>query len=180
MEKLHPRAVWMFFFRFLLAYFWLAAFLAFMIVPIILARFRDKKVEIEGGYKTVIDFEEFWWLAVFIVIGLIIFNYIWARLSYYFWRYEFTESAYKAERGIIWKRYVSIPYERVQNVDIYRGIIARILGLSDIQIHTAGYGGAGAKGMGSEGRLPGLDKEKAEEIRERLIKRVKGTKEQGL
>lgn len=179
MKKLHPRAVWMFFFRFLLAYFWLAVFLSFAIVPIILSRLQDKEVEIEGGYQRMINFEKFWWWAILIFIGLLILNYIWARLSYHFWRYQLTENAYKAERGVIWKRYISIPYERIQNVDIYRGLVARILGLSDIHIQTAGFS-AGGKGRWTEGRLPGLDKEKAEEIREELIRRVKGVKDQGL
>lgn len=110
---------------------------------------------------------------------LIIISYIWARLSYRFWRYQLTEDAYKSERGIIFKRYVSIPYERIQNVDIYRGILDRLLGLSDLQIQTAGYGAAGGhglRGFGSEGRLPGLSKEKAEEMREELIRRAKGGK----
>ncbi len=179
MEKLHPRSVWMFFFRCLLVYLWLAVFFSFMIVVIIMNGVQDKEVEIEGGFQRVIDFEGFWWWAVLIFIGLMILSYIWARLSYHFWRYELTENAYKAERGIIWKRYVSIPYERIQNVDIYRGLVARILGLSDIHIQTAGFSAGGKRGW-AEGRLPGLDKEKAEEIREELIGRVKGIKEQGL
>ncbi len=113
-----------------------------------------------------------------IFIILIIFDYIWAKLSYHFYRYELAEDAYKSERGVIWKRYVSIPYSRIQNVDIYRGLLARLLGLSDIQVQTAGYGAPNA--ISSEGRLPGLSKEEAEKIRDELIRRVKEAKDQGL
>jgi len=52
--------------------------------------------------------------------------------------------------------------------------------LSDLQIHTAGYGAVGAKGTGSEGRLPGLSREDAESLREELLRRVKESKNQGL
>ena len=185
MKKLHPRAVWMFFFRYLLAEIFLLIFLGGLIFMTILAKIAERNRKLPPAMRTspreaIIDFlgSPLLWI-ILIFVGLIIFNYIWARLSYYFYRYELTDISYRAERGVIWKRYVSIPYERIQNVDIYRGIIARILGLSDIHIQTAGIS-AGGKGMWAEGRLPGLSIEKAEEMREGLIRRVKGIKEQGL
>jgi len=115
----------------------------------------------------------------FVIAFWVFISYIWAKLSYRFWRYDFTEDAIKIEKGVIWKKYISIPYERVQNVDIYRGILARIFKLSDLHIQTAGYSGYGKYGMGTEGRLPGLDIQTAEQLREELVKKVKGTK-QGL
>ncbi|KPJ55637.1 hypothetical protein AMJ49_06655, partial [Parcubacteria bacterium DG_74_2] len=69
---------------------------------------------------------------------------------------------------------------RIQNIDIHRGVFARLLGLSDLRIQTAGFGGMHGKwGSSAEGNLPGIERNKAEELREQLIKRVKGTK-QGL
>jgi len=173
MQKLHPKAVWMFFFGYLTKQVFFVPFLMFWGAGMLSALANRE------GFPLTLKLKGFIFWAVLILLGFLILDYIWARLSYHFWRYELTEIAYKAERGIIWKRYISIPYERIQNVDIHRGIIARLLGLSDIQIQTAGYGAVGARGVGSEGRLPGLSKEKAEEIREELIKRAKGTK-QGL
>lgn len=168
MQQLHPKAVWIFFFRYIISFFFIGLWLSFALMSVLV------DTDIVTGIMAILI------IAIFLLIFVTIFAFIWAKLSYHFWRYELTEDAYKAERGIIWKRYVSIPYERIQNVDIYRGIIARILGLSDIQVHTAGYGGAGAKGLGSEGRLPGLSKEQAEVIRDQLISRAKGEKNQGL
>jgi len=86
-----------------------------------------------------------------------------------------TEDALRIEKGIIWKKYVSIPYERIQNVDILRGVFARLLGLSDLQVQTAGASGYSRYGF-AEGRLPGLGISEAEEIRDELIKRAKGKK----
>ena len=78
--------------------------------------------------------------------------------------------------NIIWKKYVSIPYDRIQNVDIYRGIWARIFGLSDIQIQTAGGITAGSYGAFSEGRLIGVSKEEAERLRDELIRRARNSR----
>ena len=76
------------------------------------------------------------------------------------------------------------PYERIQNVDIYRGIFTRLLGLSDLQIQTAGMsatiGRYGAFGVAAEGRLPGISKEEAETLRDELIRRARGHKNQGI
>jgi membrane protein YdbS with pleckstrin-like domain len=118
-------------------------------------------------------------LLLLIPIPYLAFCYFWAGLSYRFWQYELTENALRIEKGVIFKKYISIPYERIQNVDIYRGILARLLGLSDLQVQTAGYSGYGKHGMMTEGRLPGLDTKVAEELRDKLVGKIKGTK-QGL
>jgi hypothetical protein len=115
-----------------------------------------------------------------IFLAYCLFCRLWAGLSYNAYKYELTEDVFKKEHGVIWKRYVSIPYERIQNVDIHRGVIARILGLSSLMIQTAGYSGHNrsfALGAGDpEGKLPGLSREKAEELREDLIRKTKGSK----
>jgi len=103
--------------------------------------------------------------------------YIYGILSYEYYRYGLTEEGFKKEYGIIIKKYTTIPYSRIQNVDIYRNLIARYLGLSEIRIQTAGYS---AGNRTSEGVLPGVTVEEAEKIREELIKRVDDSKKQGL
>ena len=101
--------------------------------------------------------------------------------AYRNWKYEFTHDSLKIEKGVIIKKYKSIPYERIQNVDITRGILARIAGFSTIDIQTAGYSAYAAKGgVGqSEGHLPAVSIEGAEQIREFLMKRITHNK-QGL
>lgn len=117
-------------------------------------------------------------ILIFFVLLYGLLSYLLSVLSYNNWRYEFTHNAIKIEKGIIWKRYISIPYDRVQNIDINRGILARMLGISDLQIQTAGYS-AVSRGQASEGRLPGLDPIIAENLRDNLIDRVSGGR-QGL
>jgi len=165
MQKLDPKAVWMFFLRILITWlilfiffsFWLSSFLGSL-----------------GIHKSIASYI----LGVVIIFALLVFfSWFWAKLTYRFFNYQLAEHAFKKEHGVIWKKYVSIPYERIQNVDIYRGIIARILGLSDLHIQTAGYSGhhrGRTRGMGAEGYLPGLDKHIAEQLREELVRRTKG------
>lgn len=124
-------------------------------------------------------------IFVIILLILILLLYVWAKLSYRFYRYELTDDGFKKELGVIYKKYVTIPYERIQNVDIYRGILARILGLSDLNVQTAGASAQvtrhGVFGAGAEGRLPGLLHEDAEKLRDELIKRAKhSSSNQGL
>jgi uncharacterized membrane protein YdbT with pleckstrin-like domain len=73
------------------------------------------------------------------ILLVLIIGEIFARMSYNRWFYEFTDHQLRLERGIIWKKYSNIPYERIQNVDITRGIIARICGFSTVNIQTAGF-----------------------------------------
>ena len=171
MKQLHPRAVWLFFFSRIIAWIFIAGFLAIQGAFILSDTGKSTEDFVSASF--------FGWFVLIFVIFIIV-AYIVARLTYRFYRYELTDGEYRAERGIIWKRYVSIPYERIQNVDIYRGVIDRLLGLSDLQIHTAGYGAAGSTKLGSEGRLPGLFREDAELIRNELIQRAKQSKNQGL
>lgn len=133
------------------------------------------------GQSVIFQLFDFYLIFILIVPFL---AYLWAKLSYNRYKYELREDGFRKEHGVIWKKYVTIPYERIQNVDIYRGLIARILGLSDLQIQTAGMSAprsAGILGGEAEGRLLGLSPQEAEKLRDELIKRARGkTTSQGL
>ena len=103
-------------------------------------------------------------------------------MAYNRWFYEFTPTELKLERGIIWKRYSNIPYDRVQNVDIHRGIIARITGFSTVEIQTAGFHMSSGRhgGARSEGHIPGVSIEAAEKIREFVMKKISHRSKGGL
>lgn len=163
MQQLDPKAIWIFFVRFLI------------IIIVFGFIFGIYGVAFLVTYG-LIAVESLPSLLIAFVIAVALFAYVWARLSVYYYRYELTEAVFKKEYGVIYKRYVSIPYERVQNVDIGRGLVARILGLSTLVIQTAGMSGTAR----SEGVLPGLLKEIAEELREEIINKVGKSKNQGL
>jgi uncharacterized membrane protein YdbT with pleckstrin-like domain len=127
-------------------------------------------------------------LTNFILIAIPVFfivSFVLAKLTYHFYRYELTDTSFKKEHGIIYKKYVAIPYDKIQNVDIYRGILHRVLGLSDLNIQTAGSSAIvnhndTTSGTGAEARLPALSKEVAEQLRDDLIRRASQSKNQGL
>jgi len=142
-QQLDPKAVWLFFLRSVFVFLFIAIWIGFSFIAVL--------SETTSGA---------WGIGLVILFGVLIFAFIWAKLTYHFYRYELTEEGFRKELGVIFKKYVTIPYDRIQNVDIYRGILARILGLSDLNIQTAGMsasvGRFGVSGGGAEGRLPAL------------------------
>ena len=64
-------------------------------------------------------------------------------------------------KGLMFQRFVAVPYGRMQLVDINRGPLDRLLGLSELKFVTA----AAATGV----VIPGLAAADAEELRDRLV-----------
>ena len=64
-------------------------------------------------------------------------------------------------RGLLFQRFVAIPYGRMQLVDINRGPLARAMGLSELKFVTA----AAASGV----TIPGIPEQDAEELRDTLV-----------
>ena len=178
MKQLDPKAVWLFFISFVLR----------LSIPAIILSIWSSMFF--SGFSESLDKEGFsigflsWlWLIIPAFLFLVL-CFVWAKLTYRFYRYELTDAGFRKELGVIYKKYVTIPYDRIQNVDIHRGIWARILGLSDLNIQTAGasavVGRYGMSGIGSEGRLRALSREIAEQLRDELIQRARQVKNQGL
>jgi membrane protein YdbS with pleckstrin-like domain len=64
-------------------------------------------------------------------------------------------------RGIMWQRFVAVPYGRMQLVDINRGPLARAFGLAELKFVTA----SPTAGV----TIPGLPLEEAENLRDHLV-----------
>src|SRR3989344_6745058 len=119
-QQLDPKASWMFAFSAL----WSGFFIIFIIIFqsfLVFEKFTLNGPLLGAG-------------ALLALVISIILAWIYCSLSRRFYLYELRDDGFRKESGIIWKRYTTIPYERIQNVDIHRGIIARILGLSDLQV----------------------------------------------
>jgi len=152
MKHLHSRAVWQFF---ITSFFpWLIIFFFMFGVVTAIA----DEMGANGGAGIIGS-------ILFTMLITLVPLYIWSRLRYHFYLYELKKDSFYKESGVIIKKYVKIPYSRIQNVDIKRGIVARILGLSDLHIQTAGTAGAVP-----EGRLPALSINDAEKLSDELIK----------
>ena len=177
MKQLDPKAVWLFFFSFVSRSFIPIVF--FSIWGSTFFASFDGSVENDPGSS--FGFLNWLW---FIFPALLALCFVWAKFTYRFYRYELLDTGFRKESGVIYKKYVTIPYDRIQNVDINRGILARILGLSDLNIQTAGASATvsryGIMGGGAEGRLPAVSMTVAEQLRDELIQRARQSKNQGL
>jgi uncharacterized membrane protein YdbT with pleckstrin-like domain len=111
-----------------------------------------------------------------VLLGFI-FAYLWAGLYWNNYKFEVGPEKITITRGVIGKRVVNIPYERVQNVNIWRGVLERIYGIYSIQIETAGgfsimsAGGYGTR-MAAEGSIQGLTQ--PEQLADYIIAKSKG------
>lgn len=175
MNQLHPGARWQFRLR---GYLWfgiLGIVLNWMVQPLVIfllsllgLDLRFLKLEGVSSVVTLVIILLLFLLGPILVV--IIASEIYARMSYNRWFYEFTNEGLRLERGIIWKRYSNIPYDRIQNVDVHRGIIARMFGFSSLSIETAGY----SEQPDAEGYIPAVEMKQAEKIRELVMKKITG------
>lgn len=177
MEKLHPGAKWLFRISGLVGAIFVLFFLSWFLFPLI------------GILGSTVFGASTGAIIGIVIIGFVIYvalaitiAEIYARMAYNRWFYEFTPHNLKLERGVIWKKYSNVPYERIQNVDIHRGILARVFGFSTVDIQTAGFHFSGRRGGArSEGHIPAVAPEKAEKIREFVMSKItKKGREQGL
>jgi membrane protein YdbS with pleckstrin-like domain len=104
-----------------------------------------------------------WWivLAIAVVAIAAIINIAFTRRRVRSIGYQLREDDLLFRRGIMWQRFVAVPYGRMQLVDINRGPIARWLGLSELKFVTA----AAAAGV----TIPGLPESEAESLRDHLV-----------
>jgi len=164
MEKLHSGTKLIFFFQYIFVFIGLfVALIAFLL---------QGALNLIGGGIVLLGF-------LLIIIVPLAGAWIWAVLTYNNWGFELRKEGLYMERGVIWKKYSTIPYERIQNIDITRGVIARILGFSTLMVQTAGYSAQPQRGFMAEGFIPGVAESEAIKVRDKLLKVVSG-KKQGL
>lgn len=97
-------------------------------------------------------------LAVTVVLGLS------ALYSYLYWKnfeFSFSQDTLKIHHGILRKNEREIPLSRVQNVDVTRNLVHRMLGIAVVKLETAG-------GKTTEASLKYIDLEKSDEIKKKI------------
>ncbi len=152
LQHLNPKAVWLLATRYLGLLLVLVFFLRNFIIDYTTA---------DGSTNLIFFFS--------IIIAYFVIAYIIATFEYKFYLYAVKKEGFYKEYGIISKKYVTIPYERIQNIDVHQSVLARILGLYSIKIQTAGNSGVSV----AEGILPGVSKEEATRLRNELLTRAK-------
>jgi len=93
---------------------------------------------------------------------------VWARKYYDTIFYKLTEDEIIWKRGVFIKNTGIVPYNRITNIDISQGPIARKYGIASLKIQTAGYSGAKIAEITMEGI------ENYEELRDLIMSYVKG------
>ena len=82
------------------------------------------------------------------------------RRRYRAWRYQERHEDLIVGRGVMVQRLSVVPYGRMQFVEVTAGPIERSFGLSTVKLHTAA--------AASDARIPGLEREEAARLRDRL------------
>jgi len=90
-------------------------------------------------------------LVVFIAAGTLLY---WRRFEY-----RVGANEIRIDSGILNRTHRSIPFDRIQDVDISQGPLARVLGLARVRFETGGGGGK------EEGVLQAISLERAEDLR---------------
>jgi len=105
--------------------------------------------------------------AVVAVVAVVGYEFAYYRR----FEYELTEDSLDIASGVFSRREREIPLRRVQNVDVTRSLVARLLGLAEVDVETAGGGS-------TEANLRFVSREEAgrlqEEVRERRAAREPG------
>jgi DNA-binding XRE family transcriptional regulator/membrane protein YdbS with pleckstrin-like domain len=92
---------------------------------------------------------------------------IWATLYVNSFEYEFTNQFIYVKSGVLTKNRVSIPFSRVQNINVTQGILDRLFNIHSIKIETAGSSGMNPNNgmMRPEGYIPAIkDPSKIEQL----------------
>ncbi|WP_226482918.1 PH domain-containing protein [Natrinema amylolyticum] len=89
--------------------------------------------------SSVFDFVDVGWTFVLAPIGLVV-GVGYGIAYYYRFSYEVTSDTFDVTSGVLSRRSREIPYGRIQNVDVARGVLQRALGLAVVSIETAGGG----------------------------------------
>ncbi|MEL6540689.1 MAG: PH domain-containing protein [Pseudomonadota bacterium] len=112
-----------------------------------------------------------WPIPFGVVIGFVMFLalVILVRLPGRRWQargYNMSADRLRVVRGILWRSDTVVPFGRVQHIDVDQGPIERALDIATMTLHTAGSHNASV-------RLPGLNHERASEMREEIRQKIK-------
>jgi membrane protein YdbS with pleckstrin-like domain len=120
-------------------------------------------------------------LAVAVVAGFLaslLFTFVQQHLNYQLRWYVVTDRCLRVRSGILSVHEITTTFANIQEVRLSSGPLQKVLGLADVEVHSAGGGG----GKGSEGghvaAFAGVDN--APEIRDFILERLRHYRDSGL
>jgi uncharacterized protein len=105
------------------------------------------------------------WAVLGALAALALFLTVWyAPARYARWRWQLTDLAVELRYGVVVRQQETVPYFRIQQIDIVQGPLDRILDLATLQVTTASASGSAA--------LPGIANDDAPTVRAELLARA--------
>lgn len=105
------------------------------------------------------------WILAGFILFISVYSLIISKLSFPYRGYLIREKDLSYKRGLLTFKLSSIPYKRIQHVELNQGVLAKRMGLASIKIFTAG-------GSSDDLSIPGLPIETAKQIRAFLTEKI--------
>ena len=102
-----------------------------------------------------------WPVAIVVVPASIAAGLLFGRAAWRRRTWALRPLALELHRGVVIQRATSIPYERIQQIDVERGPLERLMGLSQLVVRTAS--------ATTDANLYGLSPDVADRLRDRLL-----------
>jgi len=101
-------------------------------------------------------------VAVALVISLIGVSIV--GLRWRSWTWSAWDDALELQHGVLTRHASVVPYHRIQQIDVHRGPLQRLLGVSRLVLRTAA--------ATTDATIPGLGEVEADHLRYELLKRA--------
>lgn len=114
--------------------------------------------------------QSYWSLAAILAVAIVaggLFSFFIPEIRWQHWYYQVDEHEIDLQSGIVIVTRTLVPAKRVQHVDTRQGPILRSYGLADVTISTAA----------TTHRIPALDEETANNVRDQISKFARLAKE---
>ncbi len=129
-----------------------------IVVGIVVANFRDQIIRFffaqsfgdtlgsveEWGPGRLIDYlvsNGLVLVALGVILGVLLVIVGLAWVSWRFLTYRITDEAVEERSGVLFRQHRRAPLDRIQNVNLHRTLLARIIGATAVEVSTGGTGG---------------------------------------
>lgn len=100
-------------------------------------------------------------VALLVLVRLVV-SLVWPPLEWAKAGWRAAPDRIETWRGLLWRRWTSVPVSRVQSTDVKQGPLMRRRGIATLVVHTAGT-------LSSETEFEGLSHAQATELRDWLV-----------